>query len=226
NNVCVLGLSPGSIATGSTGLEIEGRLVGEQIRMWEGFPPKERRSLTEHTSGIRDLCHTDDKDHSDQDETVGGGGTIKISPSKAFCSGSNDGTVRAWSGDGDCQAVYTVPGESFVFGVGYLGGGLVAAVDDAGNLSAASLPKPLPLPAPPSSTPTKQKASLIYKHPKTVWSVAALPGMKTGVPGAKTQRKTPSVSDVATGSADFMVRVFTPHPERALRGKALKEAEE
>eukprot|EP00904_Undaria_pinnatifida_P005698 jgi/Undpi1/2258/HiC_scaffold_13.g05644.m1 len=161
NNVCVLGLGPGLILTGSTGLEVEGRLVGEQIRMWKGFPPKETRSLTDHTSGIRDLCGTDDDDKNG-DETAGRGGLS--SPSKSFCSGSNDGTVRAWSGDGDCRAVFTVP-------------------------------------------------------------VAVLPGMKSGVPGTKNQIKTPFVCDVATGSADFRVRVFTPDPDRALQGEALKEAE-
>lgn len=129
-----------------------------------------------------------------------------------------------------------------MFGVGYLGQGLVAAVDDAGNLSAASLPpSPSPVPhpdptstasppastsrSPPAAPPVKHKASLIYKHPKTVWSVAVLPGIKSGVPGTKNRIKTPFVCDVATGSADFRVRVFTPDPDRALQGEALKEAE-
>lgn len=40
NNVCVLGLSQRSLATGSTGVEVEGRLVGQQIRLWYGNPPK------------------------------------------------------------------------------------------------------------------------------------------------------------------------------------------
>lgn len=45
NNVCVLGLGPGSLATGSTGLSVEGHLVGQQIRIWEGSPPKVRLVL-------------------------------------------------------------------------------------------------------------------------------------------------------------------------------------
>lgn len=40
NNVCVLGLGHDSMATGSTGLEVAGQLVGQQIRLWQGSPLK------------------------------------------------------------------------------------------------------------------------------------------------------------------------------------------
>ncbi|CAM9812711.1 unnamed protein product [Ectocarpus sp. 6 AP-2014] len=147
NNVCVLGLGSGSVATGSTGLSVEGHLVGQQIRMWEGSPPKEWRSLTDHTSGIRDLCLVDAPASS-----------LSSSPGHFFCSASNDATVRVWSEEGDCRAVVTIPG-----GGGAGGGG--------GGMSAEG-----------------------------------------------------SVADVATGSADHAVRVFTPDSERFLRGDRLKEA--
>lgn len=109
-----------------------------------------------------------------------------------------------------------------MFSVDCLGDGLVAAGDDAGNLSALRLP-----PQPPPTT-QEGNASLLYKHPKTVWSVAALPGTQKIIPGPE---KTPAVApaavaDVATGSADYMVRVFTPDSGRALEGEALMEAEQ
>ncbi|CAN0149809.1 unnamed protein product, partial [Ectocarpus fasciculatus] len=164
NNVCVLGLGSGSVATGSTGLSVEGHLVGQQIRMWEGSPPKEWRSLTDHTSGIRDLCLVDAP------------ASLSSSPGHCcFCSASNDATVRVWSEEGDCRAVVTIPDESFVFSVSHLGAGLVASADDAGNLCAARVPPPPPPPAAGSPPPpAQQTATVLYKHPKTVWSVAAL----------------------------------------------------
>lgn len=74
-----------------------------------------------------------------------------------------------------------------------------------------------------------------------MWSVSALPGNQefvgtasantaaTGsyaVTAGQTTRKLANVADVATGSADCMIRVFTPEPERALRGDELVEAQE
>ncbi|CAM9947767.1 unnamed protein product, partial [Hapterophycus canaliculatus] len=115
NNVCVLGLGPGSIATGSTGLNVDGHLVGQQIRMWQGSPPKETRSLTDHTSGIRDLCLAD----AATAKSAATASPVTSSEHGCFCSASNDGTVRAWTAEGDCRAVFTIPGAFFVA----LGGG-------------------------------------------------------------------------------------------------------
>ncbi|CAM9815265.1 unnamed protein product [Scytosiphon promiscuus] len=150
NNVCVLGLGPGSIATGSTGLNVDGHLVGQQIRMWQGSPPKESRSLTDHTSGIRDLCLAD---------AAKGESSPAESPKKdgCFCSASNDGTVRAWTAEGNCRAIFSMTGA----GVSTGGGGTGAVV-----------------------------------------------------------------ADVATGSADYAVRVFTADAARWLRDDRLKEAED
>lgn len=163
-----------------------------------------------------------------------------------------------------------------MFSVSHLGDGLVVAGDDAGNLCAARVP-PLPQPAaavasssssssgkadkarnaaspltstPPSLPPTHKNATVLYKHPKTVWSVAALRHAKTPGQQESTTQPSPSppppppsapagtaavvagggggggVADVATGSADYAVRIFTPDSARALRGDRLKEAEE
>lgn len=50
----------------------------------------------------------------------GPGGTIasgssNFDTSVAFCSASNDGTVRAWTGNGDCRGVFLIPGELVLF---------------------------------------------------------------------------------------------------------------
>ncbi|CAM9864502.1 unnamed protein product, partial [Discosporangium mesarthrocarpum] len=90
NNVSVLGLGNGLVATGSTGVVVEGQLLGYQIRLWEGTPPKETSSLTDHQGSIRDLCAV-------RYEGV------------AFCSCSNDGTVRAWGRGGKCLGSFDVP---------------------------------------------------------------------------------------------------------------------
>ncbi|CAM9964880.1 unnamed protein product [Pylaiella littoralis] len=270
NSVCVLGLGPGSVATGSTGLNVDGRLVGQQIRMWEGFPPKECRSLAEHTSGIRDLCLAN-ANASSASSASSSSSPPSSSSNRAFCSASNDGTVRAWSSEGDCRAVFAIPDDSFVFSVSHLGDGLVAAGDDAGNLCAARVP-PSPTAAAaassdeadrartaasPPAPPVHQNATVLYKHPKTVWSVAALrhdivppPGEESTTPppppppSSSSSSRSASVgaaaagaagatavsgggvADVATGSADYAVRIFTPDSARALRGDRLKEAEE
>lgn len=62
--------------------------------------PQECRSLTDHKSGIRDLCLM-------ESTATGGEGPVAAS---AFCSASNDGTVRAWGAAGDCRAIFTIPG--------------------------------------------------------------------------------------------------------------------
>lgn len=110
-------------------------------------------------------------------------------------------------------------GESFVFSVKFLGDSICASGDDAGNLTAFRLPPA----SEPDTPPSRQDASLLYKHPKTVWSVAPLPGTKAVIPGAK---DTPGIADVATGSADNVVRIFTANSQRALRGDRLEEAED
>eukprot|EP00752_Nemacystus_decipiens_P015590 g13913.t1 len=229
NNVCVLGLGPGSVATGSTGLSVEGHLVGQQIRMWEGSPPKECRSLTDHTAGIRDLCLVDVDASASSSSSSSSPSPVPSSsssgPTHLFCSGSNDATVRAWTHEGDCRAVFTIPDDSFVFSVSHLGCGLVTAGDDAGNLCAARVPS-----ACGGGSTTKKPAKVVYKHPKTVWSVAGLrpPAAvrRRGAPATVPNPACAVVADVATGSADYTVRVFTPDGDRALKGDRLQEAEE
>lgn len=61
---------------------------------------------------------------------------------------------------------------SFVFSVRCLGNGLVASGDDAGNLSALRLQDATP------ESP-QQSATLVFKHPTTLWSLAALPGKES-----------------------------------------------
>ena len=110
--------------------------------------------------------------------------------------------------------------ESFVFSVRDLGEGLMVSGDDAGNLCAFRLPPP-----DAASPPPTRNASVLYKHPNTVWSVAALPP-PSGTGGVVYGTETPRLADVVTGSADHAVRVFTPDPKRALRGDGLKAAKE
>lgn len=119
--------------------------------------------------------------------------------------------------------------ESFVFSVSHLGGGLVASGDDAGNLCAARVPSA------GGGGSTTKPAKVVYKHPKTVWSVAGLrrPAAAAGRPGDPATISAPAAAaardgaaDVATGSADYTVRVFTPDADRALKGDRLQEAEE
>lgn len=107
--------------------------------------------------------------------------------------------------------------QSLVLSVRPLGGRLVATGDDAGNLSAFSLPDST------QSLPIKQNATLLFKHPKTVWAVAPLPGF--GRPGSIGSAGGDDVADIATGSADHMIRVFTPDARRALHGDNLREVE-
>lgn len=94
---------------------------------------------------------------------------------------------------------------------------MVAAGDDSGNLSAFRLPGNVPAP------PPQQNATVLYKHPKTVWAVAALPH---GAGGAVAGLAAGGLADVATGSADHAVRVFTADSGRALQGDKLREVEE
>lgn len=96
------------------------------------------------------------------------------------------------------------------------GNGVIISGDDAGNLSAFRLSS--------ESSSTPQHATVVYKHPKTVWCVASLPpGTVKSNPGSETPHP---VRDVVTGSADHAVRVFTAEVDRALKGDELKEAEE
>lgn len=93
---------------------------------------------------------------------------------------------------------------------------MIVSGDDAGNLSAFRLSS--------ESSSTPQHATVVYKHPKTVWCVASLPpGTVKSIPGSERPHH---VGDVATGSADHAVRVFTAEVDRALKGNELKEAEE
>lgn len=138
------------------------------------------------------------------------------------------------------------PDESFVFSVTHLGEGLVASGDDAGNLCAARVPSE------GGGGSTKKPAKVVYKHPNTVWSVAGLRRDASRRPAetGKRSRSSPvcaeaadatraargfggagggtaaMVADVATGSADHAVRIFTPDAGRALCGDRLQEAEE
>lgn len=114
----------------------------------------------------------------------------------------------------------------------------MASGDDAGCLCAARVPSPSPSHVPLSTRGiVKTDATVLFKHPKTVWSVAALSAAEPaggrrdgGVPQEAAAGPSGGggvvAADVATGSADYAVRVFTADDERKLRGEQLEEAEE
>eukprot|EP00611_Tribonema_gayanum_P004574 TRINITY_DN13781_c0_g1_i1.p1 TRINITY_DN13781_c0_g1~~TRINITY_DN13781_c0_g1_i1.p1 ORF type:complete len:814 (-),score=205.36 TRINITY_DN13781_c0_g1_i1:177-2543(-) len=115
NGVCVLGLSNGTIATGSTGKQGAGRVVDAQIRLWspEG---KQMAALKDHEGPVRSL---------------------DLVPNLGFMSTSNDGTVRVWSTDGTALAtMHHPPGRegqpAFVLSGCCLESGECVTVDEAG----------------------------------------------------------------------------------------------
>mmetsp|Transcript_31494 Transcript_31494/g.40488 ORF Transcript_31494/g.40488 Transcript_31494/m.40488 type:complete len:526 (+) Transcript_31494:217-1794(+) len=113
NNVCVLGLPNGQIVTGSTGLQVEGKIIGYQLRLWQDG--KVLKTNEDHQSGIRELCAVNESD-------------------TAFASASNDGTVRLFSNQLEGTEVFAGPDGSFIYSVAYLGDGRFAAGQESGNL--------------------------------------------------------------------------------------------
>ncbi|KAH9150340.1 hypothetical protein AeRB84_006788 [Aphanomyces euteiches] len=108
NGVCVLGLSNGRIATGSTGRQQGNQVVDACIRMWDAVSPFNytlMKTLTDHQGPVRQLVSVDE---------IG------------FASCSNDGTIKLRAAeDGEvlmtCSHPLNHEGKpAFVLGLAYL----------------------------------------------------------------------------------------------------------
>ncbi len=171
NGVCVLGLPNGHIATGSTGRQDGNSIVDCDIRIWDASGSLLRTSK-DHNGPVRSLTLVND---------IG------------FVSGSNDGTLRLWSFDGDALQVMPHPNRvdgkgsvgPFILSVCTLPDGCVVSVDETGACIVWK-----------SNT-----AAQILQHPEGLWCVAALPN-----------------GDFATACQDHVVRVWSKEASRAAPG--------
>ncbi len=176
NGVCVLGLPNGYIATGSTGRQDGSSIVDCDIRIWDASGSLIRTSK-DHNGPVRSLGLVTD---------VG------------FVSGSNDGTLRLWSFDGDALQIMPHPNRGdgggkgsvgpFILSVCTLPGGDVVSVDETGACIVWK-----------SNT-----AAQILQHPEGLWCVAALPN-----------------GDFATACQDHVVRIWSEEPSRAAPGDVI-----
>lgn len=82
NGVCVLGLTDGNIATGSTGKQENGKIVGFSVRIWKSTSPSEWSLVMQH------------KDHEASVRSL-------ASTPEGFMSTSNDGSIHIRSNSGD-----------------------------------------------------------------------------------------------------------------------------
>jgi phospholipase A-2-activating protein len=149
NGVCVLGLSDGNIATGSTGRQENNKVVGFCVRIWQPVSLSEWDLVskhTDHTGPVRSLSHAP----------------------QGFLSTSNDGTIclRSNNGESLCQISHPQSGtaEPFIYqGTALVSdGGVQEFVSCCEDCTAAVW----------SADESKMQ---VLDHPDSVWCGCALP---------------------------------------------------
>lgn len=149
NGVCVLGLTDGNVATGSTGKQENGKVIGFSVRIWQPTSPSEWSLVAQHkdhSASVRSLSSTPD----------------------GFMSTSNDGSIRIRSNSGATLHTIHHPLSGMAEPFLYQGAALVSEGDIQEYISCAE-------DCSAAIWSADGSRMQLLEHPDTVWCGCALP---------------------------------------------------